>query len=468
MVNPFAYAADLIDPPADRRWAAQPKQALATKLSRTADELLFGGAAGGGKSEWLMRYMADQMERYPGNRGVLFRRVFPALNRTIVPRAKAILRDRAKWNGVEHTFTFPNGSVLELGSLPYADSVLDYQGAEYGVIAFEELTEFLLTQYEYLIGRLRSVIPGVRPHVVATTNPGGYGHKWVKRRFIKPKQDDLPAERTGTPPVPYEIWRPRGTSEQPAPGSRVYVKALLSDNPALTQADPGYRDRLRANSNRALRRAFEDGDWDAIDEVEGALWTSEDLDRGRVAAPYRSLRRVVAVDPSDGDEDGDAYGVSVASLGLDGVGYQEASYAWRMSPRKMAEATIALADAIGADALVVEKNHGSKWLVEVFRQVDPNWKVATVWASDKKRTRAEPVATLFEYDPYDSREFRARIVGWEQTELEDELTGTSFTSGEPSPDRLDAMVWAFTFLMLGRAEFKDLGRQDDQRLAGRR
>lgn len=454
-------------------WQPQPKQALATQLAARADDLLYGGAAGGGKTEWLIEYVAAQMEAHAHNRGVIFRRVFPSLSRTIVPRAKAKLWARAKWNGQEHTFTFPNRSVLELASLQYADSVYDHQGAEYGIVAFEEVTEFLQEQVEYMIGRLRAPADGIRPHLVATTNPGGAGHRWVKRWWVKPQADDIPFEQLPDGrelPIavePYKPWRPAATDDNPTPRLRVFVPATLADNPRLLERDPDYVNRLRANSNRALRKAYEEGDWDAIDAVEGALWVAADLDGGRVRLAPTSARRVVAVDPSDGDEGGDGFGVSVCSRGRDGVGYVEASYEWRFSVRKMAEATVQLAEQVGADAIIVEKNHGGKWMLDVFRDVDPYANIKVVWASDGKRTRAEPVAALFEHDPTAQLPYRARIVGW-QPELEAELTDTNFRDGEPSPNRLDALVWALTELMLGMRQAREQGQFNDQRLAGRR
>ena len=69
--------------PAVNAWQAQPKQATATRLAGQVDDLLYGGAAGGGKTEWLIEYMIRQCEMYPGNRVVIFRRVYPSLNRTV-------------------------------------------------------------------------------------------------------------------------------------------------------------------------------------------------------------------------------------------------------------------------------------------------------------------------------------------------------------------------------------------------
>ncbi len=481
LASPWATAANILDPPGTSGWSPFPKQQLATELADTTDETLFGGSAGPGKTEWGLEYVIDQMERYPGNRGGVFRRVFPSLNRTIIPRLKAKLLpgDRAVYNGQEHTFTFPNGSVLECASLQYEDTVFDHQGTEYGVIFFEEITEFMQSQWEYMLGRLRmpSTIPdpetcGLVPHAIATTNPGGRGHTWVKRRWVKPRMDDLPEGEVY--PGPYQKWRPRPVDgvDDPdhPPGSRVFIPATHEDNPALLKNDPGYLARLRANTNRGVRLAMEKGDWDAIDAVEGALWTHEDLDHGRVPRVPQIIRRVVAVDPSDGNEEGkgDEYGVAVCAKGMNGHGYVEGTDGWRMPVRKMARATINLYHAVQADAIVIEKNHGGKWLMEVFRQIDPTVNIVVVWASHGKLTRAEPVSALFALDPESEFEdrYRAHLVGFHE-QFEEEAT--SYTGPpDPSPNRLDAVVWGLTELILGQVEVTDDGQYTDVRGAGRR
>ena len=472
----WELVADVFDPPAGS-WKPWPKQQLASRLAGQADELLFGGAAGPGKTAWLLEYAVAQMENHPGNRGAIFRRVYPSLNRTVIPRMKAILAGgRAKWNGTEHTFTFPNGSILECASLQYRDDVFDYQGAEYGFIGFEEVTEFLESQYEYMVQRLRAPADGIRPHAVCTTNPGGAGHRWVKRRWVRPKPDDFDGEEA---PPPLAVWRPpsipgRHTADHP-PLTRCFVPATHADNPALLERDPGYISRILGMTNRGLRQAMLSGDWEAIDAVEGALWDASELDDGRIspgvwAQTVRSWQRVIAVDPSDGKESGDEYGVAQCSRGADGVGYVEGSWAWQLSVRKMAEQTVALYHEVGAMAVVVERNHGGRWMMEVFRQVDPYVNVVDVWASDGKRTRAEPVAALFtpDSDATDPRRrFRGRMVGF-QPELEEEFTTTTFDPKQTSPNRLDAAVWGLSWLCLGQRQVRNQGSARDARLDGRR
>lgn len=461
----------------DEEWIPQPKQALATELASRATETLYGGAAGGGKSEWLLWYAGQQMVLHPFNRGGIFRRVFPSLERTLIPRSKQMYpRLGGRYNAVQHTWTFSNGSVLEMGSLQYVDSVLDHQGTEYGFIGFEEVTEFEQYQIDYMIGRLRAPGPGIRPHMAATANPGGRGHRWAKRRWVKPKPDDYDGSQ---PPLPYEVWTPKPTKENPEPGSRVFVPATLADNPILESRDPGYRSRLRtlAGSDKALLKAMEHGDWDAIDAVEGALWKQSDLDGGRVTKEWFRLNvqvaaRVLAVDPSDGNEDGhgDEYGVAVMSLGMDGVGYVELTDGWRASPDMMARKTTTLAAQMGCDAIVVEKNHGGKWVKTLIQQKDRYAVVKTVWASEGKVTRARPVSGLFEYDgelgevglPY-----RVRMVGDTHEQFEEEATTFTGAPGEVSPNRMDAVVWAGTYLLLA-PKAGDGDQYTDDRLRGRR
>lgn len=462
----------------DEEWLPQPKQELATSLATRAVETLYGGAAGGGKSEWLLHYVLDQMLAHPMNRGVIFRRVHPSLERTLIPRSKQMyIRHGGKYNEVKHTWTFPNGSVLDMASLPDLKSVEDYQGTEYGVIAFEEITEFEEEQVDRMIVRLRPPGPGIRSHLIATCNPGGRGHKWVKRRWVKPKPDDYVGSK---PPLPFEVWTPKPSTEHPEPNSRVFVPATLADNPILEARDPSYRNRIRAlrNTNKALALAMEHGDWDAIDAVEGALWNQTDLDGGRVSKEWFRdnvivQRRVLAVDPSDGNEDGkgDAYGVAVVALGMDGVGYVEFTDGWRAGPKMMAKKTVLLAGQMSCDEIVVEKNHGGKWVKTVLLGEDRYAAVHEVWASEGKITRARPVAYLFAYDDVLAEEgmpYRMRMVGTAHEQFEDDATSFTGAPGEVSPNELDAVVWAGTRLMLAGRSMSSGKQYDDQRLSGRR
>lgn len=429
------------------RLALQAKQQKAEDLSAECDALLYGGAAGGGKTHWLLCHMGRQMLEYPGNRGVIFRRVFPSLNRTIIPRARQLYKGWATENKTEHIFYFHNGSILELGTLQYESSVENYQGAEYGVIAFEEITEFTEAQFDYFKSRLRPPVEGPKPHLIATTNPGGVGHKWVKKEWVKPPADDV-LEGDASPMT---VWRaaPKGLE---TPMTRCFVPATLQDNQILMERDPSYINKLRAITNAKKRKAYMSGDWDAIEEVEGALWTQRCLDEGRRREHPSVARRIIAIDPSSGTKaieeaaKNDGFGVTVAVLGNDNHAYVTFNEEWHQPAHIMAKRVIELYHDERADKIVIERNHGGNWIPALFKTLDRNVYIDTVWASDGKRTRAEPAAALF----YEQFGFpaTAHLVGV-HPELEEELTNFTGMPGEPSPDRLDSMVWAIWELLLG-------------------
>lgn len=223
------------------------------------DEMLYGGAAGGGKSRMARAEAVLNCLRVPGMRAIIFRRTFPDLERSVVePLLQEIPRELGRYNSTKHLFRFFNGSILELGHLQRRDDLMKYQGAEYSLIVFEEATHFVYEMFDYMRSRLRAggdvakrlAELNLRPRMILTANPGGVGHHWVKREFIDP----APAGK---------VWRPRPTASEPNPPTRCYVPARATDNPYL---DRGYINRLNSMSEN-LRRALRDGDWDVLDGV---------------------------------------------------------------------------------------------------------------------------------------------------------------------------------------------------------
>ncbi len=448
------------------RLALQPKQGLAEKLSQEADELLYGGAAGGGKSEWLIRHAARELLKYPGNRGVIFRRVFPSLNRTIIPRAIALLKPWAKYNKVEHTFTFTNGSVLELASLQYEHTVMEYQGSEYGFIGFEEVTEFLESQLDFMKSRLRAPVEGVRPHLIATTNPGGVGHAWVKRRYVKPKPDDYAGD---VPPAPFEVWRPPPSDSDPEPLSRCFVPATLKDNPKLCKRDPAYINKIRSMRNRGLRLALEHGDWDAIEKIEGAQWAQNQIDylRVRSAPAFEEFSRTaVGVDPSGGKgKTNDEQGIIAVGKAYNGHGYVLADRTCKKSVHGWSRQAVQLALDVRAEVIVVETNFGGEMAVspleDAARELGWEGKVVLRNNSKGKRVRAEPVSKKYG-DPDDPSTWDQAImhhVG-DFEALEAEQVSWRPEDGT-SPNRMDAYVFAADEVMVGTEIDYDIDTEPD-------
>jgi phage terminase large subunit-like protein len=177
----------------------------------------------------------------------------------------------------------------------------------------------------------------------------------------------------------------------------------------------------------------------------GALWTRDMLERANEKCRLPDMKRVVvAVDPSGtrGQEDGgDSVGIVVAGLGVDGLGYVLADRTCKLSPDGWGRAAVNAYREFKADRIVAERNFGGAMVEHVIRTVDPNVSFKEVTASRGKIARAEPIAALYEQN-------RVRHVGL-FAELEDQMaamTGDGY-SGDGSPDRCDALVWALSELM---------------------
>jgi phage terminase large subunit-like protein len=187
-----------------------------------------------------------------------------------------------------------------------------------------------------------------------------------------------------------------------------------------------------------------------IEDRPDALWTRAGIEAGRVArAPAGLARIVVAVDPPASSRAGaDACGIVAAGLAPDGCAYVLADATLRgAKPQGWAAAALALYRRLEADALVVEVNQGGEMASAVLHEIDPAVPVTPVRAMRGKYLRAEPVAVLY-------AQGRVRHAG-ALPALEDEMCdfGSDGLSGGASPDRVDALVWALTHLMLGpRAE----------------
>jgi hypothetical protein len=201
------------------------------------NEVFYGGAAGGGKTDWLLMGALEYVD-VPGYAALLLRRTFAelALPGALLDRSKQWLAaSSARWSEQNKRWTFPSGASLAFGYLEADSDVYRYQSAEFQFVGFDELTEFSEAHYTFLFSRLRRPSEGplasVPLRMCAASNPGGIGHGWVKKRF----------------PID---GKPRGR--------RVFIPAKIADNPHLdTNA---YRASL-ARLSPTLQRQLEEGDW---------------------------------------------------------------------------------------------------------------------------------------------------------------------------------------------------------------
>ena len=258
----------------------------------SADEVLYGGQAGGGKTESLL-IEALRHAAVPGYTAVLFRRTFRELQQPkgLIERGRVVC---PAFGGIYHEtkfmWRFPAGGMLVFSHMEAEKDKLKHQSAEYAYIAFDELTSFTESQYRYLFSRARTTC-GVPARVRAGSNPGNIGHEWVKRRWAAWLDGNHP-----NPAKDGEIrwYKPEGEAEVECdPGdpdglSRTFIRATVWDNPYIIENDPSYIAKLKALP-LVERMQLLEGDWDVM-AAAGLVFKREWF--GIVKARPEAKRRV--------------------------------------------------------------------------------------------------------------------------------------------------------------------------------
>ena len=197
-------------------------------LAAGETDVLYGGAAGGGKS-YAMLIDPLRFAHRPAHRALIIRRSMPEL-RELIDKSRELYPKAfpgAKYKEVEKLWVFPSGAKMEFGFLERDADVYRYQGQAYSFIGFDEITH-LPTEFawNYLASRLRTTDPEIETYMRCTANPGGSGANWVKKRYIDPS--------------------PPNESFRGADGlTRKFIPARLQDNPYLAK-DGRYEQMLKA------------------------------------------------------------------------------------------------------------------------------------------------------------------------------------------------------------------------------
>lgn len=232
--------------PNEYRANSEPQE-LFVSLPDTIFEAVYGGEAGAGKSEALLKLpIMRGWYLHPSFKGILFRETFPELEKSLIPRAQELYEPLGgKWNGIDHVFHWPSGGRIWLSYIRNMKDARQHDTNEYNYIGWDEITHFEERVYRYLLHRCRSAVPEL-PHVMrAGATPGGKGNFWVYKRFIRP----APEGRR----VLVETL-PDGKQLK-----RIFVKGRLSDNVDLLRANPDYGAQIDMLPD-AERRAKK-GDW---------------------------------------------------------------------------------------------------------------------------------------------------------------------------------------------------------------
>jgi hypothetical protein len=258
MATPFRRASRRNEPLPELNLSLHAKQGVA--FTTTATEILYGGAAGGGKSH-LMRVAAIAWcHAVPGLQVYIFRRTLPDLKLNHLSGPTSLPELLAPWidaryvrfNENDHVFKFANGSAIHLCHCQHEKDVRKYQGAEIHVLMIDELTHFSEAMYRYLRGRARlgglklpPQYAGLFPRVLCGSNPGGIGHNWVKRTYIDFAPEGVIARQ----------------AKEEGGMLRQFIRAMLIDNPTM---EGDYQDKLSGLGDPALVKAMLEGDWNIV------------------------------------------------------------------------------------------------------------------------------------------------------------------------------------------------------------
>lgn len=196
------------------------------------DEVLYGGAAGGGKTDCLIME-ATRYINYPQYHGLIVRRTFPQLQEIIDRTRRYYPYFGGEYKASEHRWHFPTGALITMGHMQYESNKFDYQGKEFQFIGFDEAGQFLPSQILYLFSRCRTT-GDIPKRLRYATNPGGPAHQFLKDRF---RIGEYPAGNvTFVEEIEVDLLNDKRTERI----TRTFIPAKLQDNPTLVENDPTY------------------------------------------------------------------------------------------------------------------------------------------------------------------------------------------------------------------------------------
>lgn len=414
-----------------------PKQQAAQRvLSGFATHCMLFGGSRSGKTFLLVRNVVLRALKAPHSKHLILRfrfnqckthiamGTFPDVMRKAFPGIDYVM-SRTDW-----FVTLPNGSEIWFGGLDDKERTEKILGAEYATVYFNECSQISFSAREMAITRLaqhvmqeidgtQSVPLKLRAYY--DCNPPSKAHWTFKLFKQKMKPDD---------------------KGQPVSDPDNYVSFQINPKDNEGNISSEYFATLAGLSGR-MRRRFEQGEFS--DATPNALFDEAHIDRWRVEKPWFHLTRVVVgVDPSGSGDvdnaDNDEIGIVVAAMGSDGVAYVLEDASLKAGPGTWGKMAVGCYDRHQANLIVGEVNYGGDMVRATIHTARPSVPFKPVTATRGKAVRAEPFSALYEQG-------KVRHVGI-MAKLEDELCAltTNGYTGEGSPNRADALIWALAEL----------------------
>jgi len=332
-------------PAADTRVVWSPQDGPQTLLlTCPIEDIMYGGARGGGKTDGLLGKWASRWKQHGGNmRGIFVRRTYDELDEVIARSMEIYPALGAEYMAGKRTWYFPDGARLKMRSLQRDLDASKFQGHSYTDIYVDEAGNFPSpAPLDKLRATLRNTV-GIPPSFNQSANPGGPGHEWLKKRYVDPA--------------------PKGLSliDNDEGGQRIYIPSRLSDNRLLSVNDPNYQKRLRQSGPAWLVQAWLNGDWNAT--PEGGLVRASWFER--YSAPLAHYRRIIQ-SWDTGIKDGDANDPSVCTTwGEHATGYHLLHvFRKRMIYPELKRAATSMANSWLPDVVLIEDKASGQSLIQ--------------------------------------------------------------------------------------------------------
>lgn len=322
-----------------------------------------------------------------------------------------------KTNKSDWFIELPNGSEVWIGGIDDKDRVEKILGHEYSTVFANECSQLSYDAISALVTRLAEK-SGLGMRFLYDCNPPSKKH-WSYRLFVE-----------GVDPI----------DGSPLKNPQNYAALKMNPNDNRENIAEGYIENVLMGLPARQRQRFLDGNF--LSDVEGALWSIDMVIQARARLSRGKNRTVIGVDPSvSGNRHSDLCGIVVASQDSGGA-IVEADYSMQASPNVWAQCVVNAYHKHKANCIVAESNQGGEMVRQIIHNIDRDVVVKLVHARHGKYSRAEPVSALYE---------QGRITHADGLdELETEMMEYVPMTATHSPDRMDAMVYALTELLIGQ------------------